>query len=137
MAHGFLHRLIWRNTDDHARSAVTKLWSPDNRVRKTAEAEILKLGTVAIKPLIDLLSELVSDQRPRFATGREVEGNKVLEEQRRSPHMRWVALEELRRGTAVHESPEVVINSRLMKDAIRLLGQLKAVEATPLLIRIM
>jgi HEAT repeat protein len=79
------------------------------------------------------LWDLVHDHRPRFAIERENEGRKALEE----------SLAVLRSNDppfdheAFDEAFRLAINARLISDAISILGELRAVEGVPILVRIM
>lgn len=115
-------------------SAIKRLWSEDNSVRDLGREEVLRIGRAAAEPLVQQLSELITDNRPRFATEREDEGRKALQQ--------YVAL--VRRNNELmydDNAPEAVvrlaINQRLISDTIFLLGELRAVEGVPILIRIM
>ena len=68
-------------TDDPlVKQTIQMLWSQESRVRELGRKEILRIGSAAIEPLIRLLSDLIKNQYPRFAAGKEEEGHKVLED---------------------------------------------------------
>jgi HEAT repeat protein len=123
------------NPNDHSEIArlFDKLRSPSEWKRERAKRQFLKLGPAAISPLLDFLRDLTSNRVPRFRTGEEQQGQAALEtycsllarEGSRSPH-----LEE-----AGARLDNLAINYRLSSDIIALLGELKAEEAVPFLIK--
>lgn len=113
--------------------AIKKLWSEDAGIRDFGRAELLRIGPAAAEPLGSLLWDLVNDCRPRFAIERENEGRKALDEslaalRSKDPPFDHEAFEEVFR---------LAINARLISDAISLLGELRAVEGIPILVRIL
>ena len=120
--------------DNRVGQAIGMLWSADDSVRNQGLEETLGLGPATVQPLIELLCDLIRNPYPRFASGKEQEGHKLLED-----------YEELIRGNndsaddsrRFQTAANVVINSRLISDAVFLLGELRAVEAIPVLINIM
>jgi hypothetical protein len=123
--------------DQRVKQAIQMLWSSDNAIRELGRNEIMRIGPATIQPLTELLWDLIKNKSPRFAAGKEQEGHKVLND--------YVELlrKTVRTGQFVGDSREseslsrLAINSRLISDAIYLLGELKAVEAVPVLIYIM
>jgi HEAT repeat protein len=109
------------------RSAIQKLWSLNDHERESGKNEILRLGDAAIDALILFLVELLEDLRPRFANHTEREGEAAVD--RSLQGMKTQAVRETLRT--------LLINGRLMSDAIELLGRLKAEKAVPVLVRIM
>ena len=108
--------------------AVQGLWSPDKEHRERAKSEISLGGHAVEAELVRALTELVEDQRPRYATGREAEGEAILN----------VMLQgEIPFRDNLFELHNHIINRRLMLDIIDLLGRLKSEAAIPLLISIL
>lgn len=114
--------------------AIRKLWSPDELKRELGKRKILELGSAPIAPLVALLSDLLVDQHPRFAAGKEEEATKALEEHLRSSP-ETISLDEFDRWSK--RMPELFVNSRLISDALYLLGELRAEVAIPICIKIM
>jgi HEAT repeat protein len=113
--------------------AIKKLLSADASVRDLGRAELLLIGPAAAEPLGSLLWDLVHDRRPRFAIEREDEGRKALEEcsavlRSNDPPLDHEAFDKVSR---------LAINQRLIYDGFALLGDLRAVEGVPILVRIM
>src|SRR5215510_2190091 len=108
-----------------AAMAVQGLWSPDEGQRERAKSEISLGGPAVEAELIRTLSELVEDQRPRYPTGKDAEGEAIL----------YATF----RGEQPSSEPpdDYIINRRLMLDIIDILGRLKSEAAIPLLIRIL
>jgi hypothetical protein len=119
---------------DNIDQAIRKLWSADDTVRLRGREEILHIGVASAGPLSDLLMELIRDRRPRFATEMEKEGQRTLE-----AFLDWVRTG----GEPEANDPQLLllsqlaINSKLTADLISLLGELRATEGVPILIRIM
>jgi HEAT repeat protein len=65
--------------EEQATIAVRKLWSEDDQVRQEGKRRLLDLGPKAVPQLTELIKSLTLDRRPRFATGKEQEGEKLLE----------------------------------------------------------
>src|ERR1044072_8199875 len=65
--------------EEQATIAVRKLWSENDSVRQQGKRQLLELGAKAVPQLIELTKSLTLDRRPRFATGKEQEGEKLLE----------------------------------------------------------
>lgn len=121
--------------DQEAKQAVRMLWSADEAVREAGRREILRIGSATAAPLIQLLADLLQDPRPRFAAAKEEEGRKAL-----ADYVEWIRKTQRppEIGSKVLQAVHsFVINYRLNSDAISLLGELRAVEAIPLLIHIM
>lgn len=114
--------------------AIKKLWSADNGVRELGREEVLRIGPAAAEPLVKHLSDLITDNRPRFATEREDEGRKALQEYMTNVRRSNELVYESKTSEAVFR---LTINQRLTSDAISLLGELRAAEGVPILIRIM
>jgi len=114
--------------------AIKKLWSADNSLRLQGREEILRIGSDAAQPLSNLLMELLRNRRPRFSTETEQEGRRALE----GLLDRIRALEEpAETDPQLLTVSRLAVNSRLISDLISLLGELKAPEGVPILIRIM
>ena len=58
--------------------AIKKLWSRNETERTEGVDELLRIGPASIEKLTSLLADLIHDQRPRSAPGREQEGEKAL-----------------------------------------------------------
>jgi HEAT repeat protein len=115
--------------DDAVNKAIQGLWSPRDSDRAGSKDQILQLGPQSITALIKLIDDLADKPGPRFATGKEEEGRRLWDRVQSSidkldAHT-WNALN------------EVEISSRLYKDALELLGKLRAEEAVPLVVRLM
>ena len=115
-------------------SAIEKLWSPNDLERELGKKQILELGAISIKPLASCLLDLLMNQSPRFPKGREEAGMRALD-YCRELSKRPMSSEE------INESVELItnlfINSRLIHDVVYLMGELRAEEAIPILIKIM
>ncbi len=131
--------LIWflltnESNDQNLEQAIRKLWSADNAVRDLGRKEVLQIGSAAAPLLVNLLSDLVQDPRPRFVAEKEEEGRLALK--------RYVELvrrtkEPLDDSEEYQTVARLAINSRLISDSISLLGELRAIEGVPILVRIM
>ncbi len=129
----FEETAMLKSTDaEQINAAIRKLWSFNDAERRDGIEEIARLGPIAAKPLSALLSDLIENHHPRFPTGKEDEGKKALERYIKSARSGRDEDEE-----AHNRVSKLAINSRLMQDAICLLGELKAEEGVPVLIRIM
>src|SRR5712692_9741842 len=107
--------------------AVRKLWSAIDEERQEGIDDIHRFGGASVEPLISLLKDLLHDPKARFPIGKEKEGAKVLRDYVRGPRNFDLGM---RLGS-------LVINSRLMSDSVRLLGDLRAEKAVPVLVEIM
>jgi hypothetical protein len=127
-----------QHTDGMADAAIKKLWSSSESERKDGMNEVLSIGPTSIEPLLQLLTDLIRDQRPRFASGTEEEGSHALKEYLRVER-------EFENGKCTYDEMRTVrsrlstltINSSLMTGVVYLLGELKAERAVPALIEIM
>jgi HEAT repeat protein len=119
---------------EQVRFGLQKLYSGDDPERHRARSEILALREASIEPLCFLLSDLLTNPYPRFPTGSEDEAAKALAiystmtPENSSPE-EWDNRTEVAR--------RFFINSRLIQDVVLLLGELKAEQAAPLLVKIM
>ena len=120
--------------DERVGQAITKLCSADNSVRERGRVEVLQIGSAAAGALVNLLSDLIQDPRPRFVTEKEEEGRKALDEYEDLIQRKKHPIDDCKEYQTVDS---LAINARLISDAISLLGELKAVEGVPILIRIM
>jgi hypothetical protein len=120
-----------RNSEE-AFSAVDALWSPEASERSEAMAKVLQHRVSCAELLLSTLTDLIENPYPRFAKGREEEGARALEAVRNARD--WTVEGMTKRAKIARE---VIINSRLESDVIYLLGELKAEESIPILIRIM
>ena len=113
---------------------IEGLYSPNDPERELAKRELLKAGTMAVKPLCSLLTDLLENPYPRFPKGEEEEAARFL-----TLYPRMVAqnmsLADHERSFAIAD--KYFINSRLISDIVELLGRLRAEAAVPNLIRIM
>ncbi|HYL98067.1 MAG TPA: hypothetical protein VEZ90_03860 [Blastocatellia bacterium] len=110
-----------------ANEAVAKLWSAREPERQKGIEQIRELGAVAAPPLVSLLTDLVHDQRPRFAPQNEPAGARALSEYLRNPESKALRA----------KLDALTINARLMGDAVELLGDLKSEQAVPILLEIL
>ena len=108
-------------------AAVKLLWSSRDDERRHGVQLIRQIGTPAIDSIVVLLTDLVHDQRPRFATGEEQEGANALSDYLKSPE----------RAEFAERVGRLAINQRLMKDCVALLSDFAAVDGVPILIEIM
>lgn len=132
--------LMPHTTDPDQMSAVIKkLWSSSDRERSEGIEQIRRSGQRAIEPMVLLLSELVHNQEPRYAIGREEEGARALQEY-------VLAVGRYLRDDGITYADikpfgdrlsALAINSRLMADVVHLLGELRAQPAVPILIEIL
>ena len=126
------HRSAQSQTD----IAIKKLWSPNERERTEGVDELLRIGPASIEKLISLLAELILDQRPRFAPGREQEGERALQEYLRSARMFYSeGVDYAETRTARDRLTALTMNSGLMTDVVHLLGELKAEQAVSILMQ--
>lgn len=116
------------------RQAIAKLWSADDSIRTLGREEVLKAGPLAAQGLVNFLSELIRNHKPRFATENEEAGAEAL---RKCVDMLCRGKTPREDDVALHTVYTLAINERLISDAISLLGELKAAEGVPILIRIM
>ena len=117
-------------TDEQTATAIKQLWSADETERQQGKDRLRQIGQKAIPELISLLKDLWQNPFPRYATGKEEEGE--------------AAMEQARKAAKKHDSKEISkivaklqgteISSRLIEDACDLLGRVKAQETIPLFI---
>lgn len=118
--------------------AIAKLWSSDESERQATKKEIVRFGSRAIDPLLSILEDLVRHRYPRFASGKEGEGNEALQhlvgsyQKKTSVEEAWEAGQQYRERLRTLQ-----INGRLLFDLVQLLGSLRAEKAIPLLIEIL
>lgn len=122
------------STDEQTGVAIRRLWSCNAEERKLGSQQLTERGVESIGPLVSLLSDLLSDQRPRFALGREDEAARALDYIRESLQ-NPISADEMDKAAGLIS--DLFINSRLIADVISLLGELRAEGAIPSLIRIM
>ena len=115
---------------DAVNKAIQGLWSARDSDRANAKDQILQLGPQSITALIKLLEELADKPGPRFASGTEEEGRRLWERVQSGK----IDKLDIRAWDALNE---VEISSRLYRDALELLGQLRAEAAVPLVVRLM
>jgi hypothetical protein len=114
--------------------AIKKLWSPNERERNEGVDELLRMGPASVEKLTAFLAELIHDQRPRFAPGREQEGERALQEYLRSARRLYSqGGDYAETRVAKGRLTALTMNSRFMTDVVHLLGELKAEQAIPLL----
>src|SRR6476620_33394 len=85
--------------------AIKQLWSPIDSERRNGIQRIQEIGAPAIEPLVELLSDLVHEQRPRFPTGKEEEGELALQ----------MYLKNAGSAELAEELGRLAINQRLME----------------------
>ena len=112
------------SAEDQVSLAINQLHSSSGKVRKQAKRNLLSLGSVSIKPLLDLVIDIRTNPRPQFETGKEEEGAEFIARYKSSP-------DNQRDFDQYHR---LDMSRRLNRDAIELLGQLKAEYAIPTLI---
>ncbi len=104
-------------------NAIQLLWSADDNVRQTAKKEIIRIGPEAVPALLFLLKDIYEDPgKQRLVTS-------VGSQQ----PVRPLDIDNPPYG----DSLGLEITNRLKLDAMELLGRLRAVEAVPILIKIM
>lgn len=111
--------------------AIRQLWSSDATERKVAKEKLLQLGTKSIKPLTDLMTDLVRNPSTKYGNGKnQKDFDEAFEQSRlgKTPEEKANAIQSIR---------DIVINQRLMEDVCELLGSLHAQEAIPILIEAM
>ena len=125
-----------KTVGDDVEEWMKQLSSSDESERLDGLAKLKNSRQASIQIVLAHLADLLNDPRPRFATGREEEGARVLAEA--IQETRKLGNEELREHGHVWQKVSVIaINARLMTDLVSLLGGVGAVEAIPLLIEIM
>lgn len=133
-------------TNDRAiQDAIRKLNSADDNVRASGRLELLKIGPRAAPAVVNLLWGLIRDRTPGFDEENHDEGTKALydykdEAAKALNDYETGALEDLyslNESEAYETVRRLAINERLFSDAISLLGELKAAEGIPILVRIM
>lgn len=113
---------------------IELLKSSDEVKRQEGKEKLLLLGSSSIGLLVSLLGELSADPfRPWFVSGREREGIEAWERRQKADDSGNVA--EARAASELIAQLE--ISGRLKNDVMELLGQLRAEEAVPILIRLM
>jgi HEAT repeat protein len=110
--------------DDPVNLAIERLWTSDEKLRKKAKRDLIRLGSSSIRPLLTLLEDINTNPQPRFEKGKELEGWEYIERYNSLP----------RDKQDFDEYDRIDISKRLKGDAIELLGKLKAQEAIPILI---
>jgi HEAT repeat protein len=109
---------------DRVASAFKLLWSPDENERRAAKQELIQIGDPTIPPLLSLLEDIFRNPNKfYFATGKEMEGAEAMR--------LWED------GVTTEDLSNLEIGWRLRDDCYELLGRLRAIEAVPLLLRIM
>jgi hypothetical protein len=114
-----------------AAEAIKKLWSDDPEERESGKQDLLHLGSVSAEPLLALLKDLGSNQRPRFPTGKEAESAEALERFKAMNKNKGVPRE------LFENVFRAEISWRLKQDACELLGKLRAQIAIPKLLEMM
>ena len=115
-----------RVDNEYVATAIKGLWSPHEVERSRAIADLIKLNDKAVPALLGLLEDIKRNpQGPRFPTGKEEEGSLAWERFQKSPN------------NSIKDITRLEITSRLEKDAIDIVGELRARVAVPLLIEIM
>jgi len=114
--------------------AIRKLWSANEHIREFGRKEVLQIGSSAAGSLVNLLTDLINHPDPRFVTEGEEEGQRALKN--------YIDLFHRDKEIAYNCADSLTvnrlsINSRLIVDAISLLGDLRAAEGIPILIHIM
>lgn len=110
-------------SQDTLRNALQGLRSRDETARQAAKEEIVHLGPPAIPLLVSLLEEIYQPpDKKRFPVETESAGRRMQPLPQDSGEV----------GTA-----DLEITTRLTSDAVELLGRLRAVEAVPILIKLM
>jgi hypothetical protein len=114
-----------------AKAAIKRLWSASETERQAGKEKLLNEGLAAESPLIALLEDLLSDRRPRFATGNEAEGAETLKRVLHPPENKG----ELGEGAAALERLVALdIKPRLIKDAVELLVRMNSENAFSMLV---
>jgi hypothetical protein len=128
------------NSKSGLRELIKILWSSENSEKELAIMQLSESGPDAILPLLTLLFDLAKNPHPRFPTGKEKEGETAINtffellDQFDLQNQDAILLDKL--GTLRKQIDDLAINQRLAKDAIFLLGKLKAGEAVPFLIKL-
>ena len=119
--------------------AIKQLESSDEGQRAGAKEALVQYGSTAIPSILRLLDEIqrgrLGAREPirRYATSKEVEGERAYQRYRRAV----VDGDVKKQRRAADEFAKLEITSRLQDDACLLLGHLKAAEAIPALIEAM
>ena len=114
--------------------AIKKLGSPNESERTEGVDELFRIGPASIERLTSFLGELIHDQRPRFAPGREQDGERALQEYLRSAHRFYRGGVDYAETRAAKDLlTALTINSRLITDVVHILTELKAEQAIALL----
>lgn len=116
--------------DIQAKEAVKNLWSSTDEERLVAKKHLLELKETSIPYLVALLNDLTNDRRPRFATGKEAEGEEALKTTFQSPS----AIGFETHFAALKKVNSLNIKTRLRKDAFEILVSLEAKSALASLI---
>jgi len=133
-----------QSPDHQVAAAMNALWSYSESERSKAIDHLLQLGQESVRPLISLLQDLLYYRHPRFAKGKEAEGAAYLQEYLNESG--WFSGQPSRENIdrfrdhsrrATERLSKLVINSRLITDAIYLLGDIKSPEAIPVLLEIL
>lgn len=114
------HRTI--DSQDTLSQALQLLWSLDDTARQSAKEKLVAIGAPAIPLLVSLLEDIYQQpDKKRFPLEMESTG-------RRKPPQR---------DAASGATDDLEITARLTSDIVELLGRLRAVEAVPVLIKLM
>lgn len=124
---------------DQITIAISKLSSSHERDRSDGKEDIRRIGQSAAAALVAILSELVVNQRPRFARDQAEFGESALSEYIHAASAKSGPLRGRRNAIMVasEKLASLAINARLMADIVSLLGELRAEQAVPILIEIM
>jgi len=123
-----------KHNSDIAR-LLEKLYSPSEPERELAKRQIIALGADAAAPLIAFLRDLASNHIPIFPTGQEQQGQAAIE-----AHCSFLEREGVEFPNilqAFKRLEKFIINDRLRRDVIFILGEIKSEEAIQFLIKIM
>jgi HEAT repeat protein len=126
--------VIPRQSDnEQINAAIKQLFSANDNERRSATEKIIQFGSIAIKPLISLLEQIIEKPGRFYPSGREKEGAAAYERLQEA----FRNGDNLAAEQAREELSQLDITYRLKGDIINLLGELKSEEALPILLRLM
>jgi hypothetical protein len=122
-----------QSDDEQLNAAIKQLFSANDNERHSATEKIIQFGSIATKPLISLLEQIIEKPSRFYPSGREKEGAAAYERLQEA----FRNGDNLTAERAREEHSKLDITFRLKGDIITLLGELKSEEALPILLRLM
>jgi len=105
---------------------IRRLWSVEFAERQKAKDNLVMVGDEAVPSLLVLLDDILHNQQPRFALGKEEEGKIAWEYYNNLPSEKKTLAE-------YENTNKFEISRRLRNDILEILGRMKSEKAVPYL----